>query len=85
MGASVSRSVSLRQELTDKAAVRRTYPLRAALRTVKKTGSSGPAHQKPEGELVIILIVCNLVCEPVQLSYGFHFGSARVRRRSTPL
>lgn len=78
MGASVSQSVSPRQELTDKAAVRRTYSLRAVPRTVKKTGSSEPTHQNPEGELVIVLSVCNVLCTHVQLSYSFHFISARV-------
>lgn len=85
MGASVSQSVSPRQELTDKAAVRRTYSLRAAPRTVKKTGSSEPTHQNPEGELVIVLSVCNVLCTHVQLSYGFHFISARVRQCSSLL
>lgn len=74
MEASVSQSVSPRQELTDKAAVRRTYPRRAVLRTAEKTGRSEPTHQKPEGELVILRSECNLLCVHIHLSYGFHFS-----------
>lgn len=66
MGASVSRSVSPRQELTDKVAARWTYPLRAVLRTVKKTGGLEPTHQKPEGELVVIWSVCLRVSQCVR-------------------
>lgn len=65
MGVSVSQSVSPREELRDKVAARRTSPLRAALRTVKKTGSLERSHQKPEGELVVIWSVCILACARV--------------------
>lgn len=70
MGASVSRSVSPRQEFTDKEAVRQTYPSRATLKTVRKTGSS-KAAQQAGGVLVTALSVC--VMPGVELRFPFQF------------
>lgn len=70
MGASVSQSVSSRQEFTDKEAVGQTYPSRATLKIVRKTGSSKPTQQYPRGVLVPALSLC--------AEQPFHFSTARV-------
>lgn len=62
MGASVSQSVSSRQEFTDKEAVGQTYPSRATLKTVRKTGSSKPTQEQPRGVLVPALSLCVTPC-----------------------
>lgn len=71
MGASVSWSVGSRQEFTDREAVRQTYPSRATLKTVRKTGSSKPAQQQPRGVLVTALSVCVTLC--IELRFPFQF------------
>lgn len=74
MGASVSRSVSSRQEFTDKEAVGQTSPSRDTLKTVRKTGSSKPTQQQPRCVLVPALSLCETPC----VALPFHFNSARV-------
>lgn len=76
MGASVSRSVGSRQEFTDKEAVRQTYPSRATLKTVRKTGSSKPAQQQPGGVLVRAFSVCGMPY--VELRFPFQSSSWRL-------
>lgn len=75
MGASVSRSVSSRQEFTDKEAVRQTYPSRATLKTVRKTGSS-KAAQQAGGVLVTALSVCVMPCVELRFPFQFCEGSS---------